>query len=1800
MIRHSALFLLAVLTFCLGALPTQAQTGWGSALVFDGATGYVELARPISRDFTIEFWFQSTQVTGSDSQWYLGTGLVDAEVGGLKNDFGLSLGAGRVLFGTGNPDKTIASTALLADGTWHHVAATRQKATGTLKLFVDGVQDATIDTGNTSELVDSPIIRLGSLATGLNFFQGRIDEVRIWDVVRSPAQIQSNRVQRLSGAESGLVTYYRFDEAAGIVAGNGASTGSAFNGALNGPAWIASSVPFLLTQAADDCTPTTAMLNGLVNPNGLNTVARFQWGTSANFDRTTLTKGLGNGTNAVPVSVLLTGLTTDVTYFYRIVANNTLGAAYGASRSFRIVAVTKLEDGGAGSLRQAIADAVPGTTILLTNTGTITLTNEIGIHHDLTISGPGAASLAISGTNKWRIFNVTNATVEISGLTLRDGHSSDGTTGNPGTPGAPGGGIFNAGILTLNDCVLTNNRAGNGGAGSGGGTDQAGASGGAGGDGGAVYNHSFGTLTLNRCSISSNFTGNGGGGGAGGHGYSDSGFFGGAGHHGGGGGPGGMSGSGAGIYDSGMLVLNQCLLGNNSCGLAGRGGDGGGGGDSGSFYSGRWGGGGGGGGIGGNGGGVCNVGAVQTVLCTFSGNKGGGGGTGGSGGHAGSGGMGSGGAGGAGGGGAGGSGAGFFNMNSITLLGCTIASNAAGTGGTGAAGGRGGGIVNQAGAKVQLVNTIVGLNTSVSTPDDVFGAFASQGHNLIGATYGGTGFVTNDLLNVHPQLGPLANYTGPTWTQTLLPGSPAIDTGDNASAPAADQRGLPRIANGIVDIGAIEYQYWPIIQTLTASEVMATGQVASATLNGIVNPDGPMATTAWFEWDDGVARHQTPPFTVESGTSDVAVSASVTGLTAGLTYRYRLVATNAVGYAHGEELRFCAPFVTDNGDNPLTWICHDVFVDPGVTVGNSPITIAAGSMHSLALKADGTVIGWAASNFNQTISPDGLNNAVAIAAGFNHSLALKANGTVIGWGDNSENQAASPDDLASVVAIAAGYYHSLALKVGGSIVGWGKNSYGQAISPVGLTNVTAIAAGFNHSMALKADGTVLVWGDNTYNQTNCPAGLNNVVAIAAGSNHSMALKADGTVLVWGDNSFSQIKTPVGLTNVVAIAAGAYHNLALKADGRVVAWGNNTYKQTNIPVGLSNVVAIAAGANHSLALKSDGNVVGWGNNMFGEIDIPAGLNIIDVAIGVTGLVQVNYPGSYVLTYTTTNAFGGVGLTTRTVEVIPATAIVTTQPATDLTSTAATLRGIVTPRGATTRSWFEYGLTTKYGYSTALRNLGSYPNDFGVNGSLTGLLPWMTYHFRAVASNSVGRTDGFDSVFTLTGPFGAAPALSAFQDVTLPQGGSTSIPFTVSSAMLEVRVRCNNSVLLPNGRLLLGGIGASRSLSLAPDPNHSGSAQVVVTASDGMHTTSRTFTLMVTPMSDKPVLYLTDAKKASAEAWRFRVYDSGAACTNYVVEYQSNLAPTNVWTVATNVSWLGSDTVQVNSGPSQGNSGFYRVNGIRWLTGGLGSQALTMEEGAVTGPVVVFNGLYTGPVQYRWSDASGALNSGTLQVNGTTAVIPFPPACAGDNADIGRLNCLTVRLDAGSNYALTGFAESSVTIEENDAFWQGTLVLSNGLAATAATLMTNLPSGGYTNITLPQNANMTLGFTLQIVQTNGCFQGRIQSDGYGLLPIQALAQLTLMENTFTAVATDAVLPALTASPLFSGASYMDLRLDAANVPGQTNVRPTQISGVAVLVSKVPGQPYLDSAVFGTFVLLKPATASPTNQVPLYNAR
>ena len=97
-------------------------------------------------------------------------------------------------------------------------------------------------------------------------------------------------------------------------------------------------------------------------------------------------------------------------------------------------------------------------------------------------------------------------------------------------------------------------------------------------------------------------------------------------------------------------------------------------------------------------------------------------------------------------------------------------------------------------------------------------------------------------------------------------------------------------------------------------------------------------------------------------------------------------------------------------------------------------------------------------------------------------------------------------------------------------------------------------------------------------------------------------------------------------------------------------------------------------------------------------------------------------------------------------------VTTNAASNLTSSSATLNGTVNPSGLTTTVHFEYGTTTNYGHATPNRNYTGNTTQ-NVSENITGLSPNTTYHFRLVGTNSSGTKYGSDRTFTTLSPTGA---------------------------------------------------------------------------------------------------------------------------------------------------------------------------------------------------------------------------------------------------------------------------------------------------------------------------------------------------------------------------------------------------------------------------------------------------------------
>ena len=247
---------------------------------------------------------------------------------------------------------------------------------------------------------------------------------------------------------------------------------------------------------------------------------------------------------------------------------------------------------------------------------------------------------------------------------------------------------------------------------------------------------------------------------------------------------------------------------------------------------------------------------------------------------------------------------------------------------------------------------------------------------------------------------------------------------------------------------------------------------------------------------------------------------------------------------------------------------------------------------------EGRIVAWARTRNDVTVKPVPAGDSyVQISAGGAHSVALRADGSLVGWGSNQLGQLNVPSGI-DFVQVAAGERHNIAIRADGSLVGWGGlNEYGQATVPEG-NDFVQVAASMFQSLAIRTDGSLVQWG---LEWGELPAG-NDYVQVAAGIYHNLALRADGSLVGWGDTT-----VPEG-NDFVQISAG-FHSLALRADGSLVGWGDTT-----VPSG-NDFIQIATNLDHKLALRTDGSLVGWGGDLEPATnDVPPGNVFTKIAAG----------------------------------------------------------------------------------------------------------------------------------------------------------------------------------------------------------------------------------------------------------------------------------------------------------------------------------------------------------------------------------------------------------------------------------------------------------------------------------------------------------------------------------------------------------------------------------------------------------
>ena len=230
----------------------------------------------------------------------------------------------------------------------------------------------------------------------------------------------------------------------------------------------------------------------------------------------------------------------------------------------------------------------------------------------------------------------------------------------------------------------------------------------------------------------------------------------------------------------------------------------------------------------------------------------------------------------------------------------------------------------------QIRNTIIYGNTAATDPNYYLDQYAP-------AT-----FDHCDSTPLPPGTGNIASDPDFVNGYHLGAGSPCIDTGTNQAwmTTATDLDGNPRIANGIVDMGAFEFGSAPAptptptattaataTPTPTASVTQGAPSAAtnpatnvasySATLNGTVNPHG-LTTTVHFQYGTTTGYGSTTANQAFTGSTTRSVAANISGLSPSTTYHFRIVASNSAGTTYGSDRTFTTlsptgpPVVTTN------------------------------------------------------------------------------------------------------------------------------------------------------------------------------------------------------------------------------------------------------------------------------------------------------------------------------------------------------------------------------------------------------------------------------------------------------------------------------------------------------------------------------------------------------------------------------------------------------------------------------------------------------------------------------------------------------------------------------------------------------------------------------------------------------------------------------------------------------------------------------------------------------------------------
>jgi phosphodiesterase/alkaline phosphatase D-like protein len=512
----------------------------------------------------------------------------------------------------------------------------------------------------------------------------------------------------------------------------------------------------------------------------------------------------------------------------------------------------------------------------------------------------------------------------------------------------------------------------------------------------------------------------------------------------------------------------------------------------------------------------------------------------------------------------------------------------------------------------------------------------------------------------------------------------------------------------------------PTATTNAATTITTTG----ATLNGSVNPKN-ASTAVSFDYGTSISygTNVTATQSPVTGTTATAVSYTLSGLTPNTTYHFRVNGVNSAGATNGTDLTFtttaAVPTATTNAATTIT------------TTG---------------------------ATLNGSVNPK--NASTAVSFDYGTSISYGTNVTATQSPVTGTTATAVSYVLSGLVPNTTYHFRVNGINTAGTTNGTDLTFTTTAVMPtatsVAASSITSTGAALNGSINANNASTVVTfdYGTTTSYGTNVTAIQSPVTGTTATAvSYVLTGLVPNTTYHFRVNGVNSVGTTNGTDLTFTTTA-------------VVPTATTSAATTITTTGATLNGSVNANNAGTAVTFQYGTTIGYGSTVTATQNPVTGSTATAVSYPLSGLTPNTTYHYRVVGVNTAGTTNGTDQTFTTTAAVPTA---TTNSASTITTTGATLNGSVNANNASTAVTFDYGLTTSYGSTvTAVQSPVTGSTATAVSYALSGLTPNTTYHYRVVGVNTAGTTNGNDQTFTTTA---AVPTATTNSASTITTTGAT---------------------------------------------------------------------------------------------------------------------------------------------------------------------------------------------------------------------------------------------------------------------------------------------------------------------------------------------------------------------------------------------------------------------------------------------